>query len=113
MGVREGRPTLAGVLEVLATSPVVLLVDELDKVVFDGSGWNRSVMAEIFALLDRSVPREAFTYLKDCSISREEFKARIEGQGERAKGQAEKRDAASSAPRPSTAALALPSSGTC
>jgi len=25
-------------------------------------------------------PREAFTYLKDCSISREEFKARIEGQ---------------------------------
>lgn len=78
LGARGSRPTIAGILEALAISPVVLFVDELDKVGFDGSGWTRSVMAELFSLLDRSVPREALGHIKKGLLSPEECKVRIE-----------------------------------
>ena len=78
IGARSGRPTIAGILEALAVAPVVLFVDELDKVALDGSGWTRSVMGELFSILDRCVPHEVFGHLKKDLLTPEEFNVRVE-----------------------------------
>lgn len=71
IGARSVRPTVGAILSALADSPsgaVVVLVDELDKVCGDSdSTWARSVLTEIYATLDRSIPIESVLQGKDAS----------------------------------------------
>jgi hypothetical protein len=85
IGARSVRPTVATILSALADSPsgaVVVLVDELDKVCGDSdSTWARSVLTEIYATLDRSIPIETVLQGEGrfkTALSAEELKLRVE-----------------------------------
>lgn len=85
VGVRSVRPTIACILEALATSTsgcAVVLVDEMDKVsgVTD-TNWARSVLNEIYATLDRSIPIASLLHGDNSlklSVSAEELQERVE-----------------------------------
>lgn len=85
VGVRSVRPTLACILEALATSvsgSAVVLVDELDKVSGNtDTNWARSVLNEIYATSDRSIPIASLLHGDNSlklSVSAEELRDRVE-----------------------------------
>ncbi len=68
IGGRDAVPTPYAILGALVTSPrVVVLIDELDKATGDhGQVWSRSVLAEVYAVLDRNLPFESFVAQPDA-----------------------------------------------
>lgn len=85
IGVRSVRPTVACILEALATSQsgkAVVLIDEMDKVSgATDTNWARSVLNEIYATLDRSMPIASLLHGENSpklSISVEELQERVE-----------------------------------
>jgi hypothetical protein len=85
MGVRSVRPTIASILVAVAGSSsgaTVVLIDEIDKVAGGtDSTWARSVLNEIYAVLDRSLPIETLLHGDErikISISGEELRHRVE-----------------------------------
>lgn len=85
VGVRSVRPTVACILEALATSAsgsAVVLIDEMDKVSgATDTNWTRSVLNEIYATLDRSMPIASLLHGENSlklSISLEELQERVE-----------------------------------
>jgi hypothetical protein len=81
MGAKDVRPTVKTLVDMLAKSPngLVLFIDELDKAGVDASGWTRSTLNEIFAVLDRSFPAAALEAANSSlGISGEEVEERIQ-----------------------------------
>lgn len=81
MGAKDVRPTVKTLVDMLAKSPngLVLFIDELDKAGLDASGWTRSTLNEIFAVLDRSFPAAAVEAANSSlGISGEELEERIQ-----------------------------------
>ena len=82
LGAKDVRPTVKTIVDMLAKSPngrLVLFIDELDKAGVDASGWTRSALNEIFAVLDRSFPAAALEAANSSlGISGEELEERIQ-----------------------------------
>lgn len=61
-GAKDARPTVLTILDLLASNTrLVLMIDELDKMTGEtNTSWSRSVQNELFAVLDRALPVEAY-----------------------------------------------------
>lgn len=73
-GARDARPSMFTVLDALRKHPrVVVFLDEMDKAFSprDSSGWERSCLNEIFALLDRQLPTEDFEIYERYAAKRD------------------------------------------
>lgn len=62
VGAKDSRATVLTILDLLAANNrVVVMIDELDKITSDtGTSWSRSVQNEMFAVLDRALPVDAY-----------------------------------------------------
>jgi hypothetical protein len=74
-GSREGRPTMYSVVAHIETHErVCIFLDELDKAfsIREANAWERSVLNDVFSLLDRELPIDDYARYQSRASSRDE-----------------------------------------